>query len=59
MAAAFVLAGSRLLGEVRVDPEDRAAVEAFFELAQRFRASEDPDEVKRLGDEMGRFVFGE
>jgi hypothetical protein len=32
---------------------------AFFELAQRFRASEDPDEVKRLGDEMGRFVFGE
>jgi len=32
---------------------------AFFELAQRFRASEDPDEAKRLGDEMGRFVFGE
>jgi len=32
---------------------------AFFELARRFRASEDPDEVKRLGDEMGRFVFGE
>ena len=32
---------------------------AFFELAQSFRASEDPDEAKRLGDEMGRFVFGE
>jgi hypothetical protein len=32
---------------------------AFFELADRFRASEHPDEVKRLGDELGRFVFGE
>jgi len=32
---------------------------AFFALAERFRASSDPDEVKRLGDEMGRFVFGE
>ena len=32
---------------------------AFFELAERFRASEDPDEVKQLGDEMGRFVFGD
>jgi len=31
----------------------------FFELASRFRASKDPDEVKRLGDELGRFVFGE
>ena len=32
---------------------------AFFELAERFRAASDPEEVKRLGDELGRFVFGE
>ena len=32
---------------------------AFFELAERFRASKDPVESKRLGDELGRFVFGE
>src|SRR5216683_1967340 len=32
---------------------------AFFELADRCRASGHPDEVKRLGDELGRFVFGE
>jgi hypothetical protein len=32
---------------------------AFFELAERFRASSDPQEIKRLGDELGRFVFGE
>jgi len=33
--------------------------EAFFELAERFRGSNDSEEVKRLGDELGRFVFGE
>ena len=32
---------------------------AFFTLAERFRAAADPKEVKQLGDEMGRFVFGE
>ncbi len=31
---------------------------AFFELAQRFRSATDPDEVQRLGDELGRFIFG-
>ncbi len=32
---------------------------AFFQLADRFRAASDPEQVKRLGDELGRFVFGE
>ena len=32
---------------------------AFFQLAERFRAAKDPQESKRLGDELGRFVFGE
>lgn len=32
---------------------------AFFALAERFRAASDPEEIKQLGDEMGRFVFGE
>jgi EAL domain-containing protein (putative c-di-GMP-specific phosphodiesterase class I) len=31
----------------------------FFDLAERFRAAKDPEEIQRLGDEMGRFVFGE
>jgi hypothetical protein len=31
----------------------------FFELAERFRSAKDPQEVKRLGDNLGRFVFGE
>jgi hypothetical protein len=33
--------------------------QAFFELAERFRAASDASEAKRLGDELGRFVFGE
>jgi predicted transcriptional regulator len=32
---------------------------AFFQLAERFRAADDPEEAKRLGNELGRFVFGE
>ena len=31
----------------------------FFRLAEQFRLAQDPDEIKRLGDQMGRFVFGE
>jgi hypothetical protein len=30
----------------------------FFELAERFRNATDPEEAKRLGDELGRMVFG-
>ena len=32
---------------------------AFFELANRFREANDPKEAKQLGDQLGRFVFGE
>jgi len=32
---------------------------AFFDLAGRFRAASDPKDVQRLGNELGRFVFGE
>ena len=32
---------------------------AFFQLAEKFRAASDPEQVKRLGDELGKFVFGD
>jgi hypothetical protein len=32
---------------------------AFFELAERFRKASDPDQVKKLGHELGGFVFGD
>ena len=30
----------------------------FFALAERFRNEQDPEEANRLGDELGRMVFG-
>ena len=30
----------------------------FFELAERFRAATDSKDVERLGDDLGRMVFG-
>jgi hypothetical protein len=55
------LSGNRVLVElVELGLEARKHKEkAFFDLAERFRASENPEEVKRLGDQLGRFVFGE
>jgi hypothetical protein len=32
--------------------------QSLFELAERFRSSKDLDEAKKLGDELGRLVFG-
>ena len=30
----------------------------FFDLAERYRAATDPKDVARLGDDLGRMVFG-
>jgi hypothetical protein len=32
--------------------------EEFFDLAERFRNATDPEEAKRLGDQLGQMVFG-
>jgi len=31
----------------------------FFELAERYRAATEPKDVARLGDDLGRMVFGQ
>ena len=31
----------------------------FFALAEQFRTASDPEEAKRLGDKLGRMVFGD
>jgi ribosomal protein L1 len=54
------LSASRTLVELLEEGiESRKQKEnAFFELAKRFRAAVDPDEVSRLGDQLGRMMFG-
>ncbi len=60
LARARRLSANRMLVELienGMEAEKRKQQE-FFNLAERFRGATDPDEVKRLGDEMGRMVFG-
>jgi hypothetical protein len=54
------LSANRMIVELienGIESEPRKQQE-FFELAERFRSATDPKEVKRLGDELGRMVFG-
>jgi hypothetical protein len=61
MAKTQRLSDNRVLVElIELGIEARKQREkAFFELAERFRAASDPDQAKKLGDELGRMVFGE
>jgi predicted DNA-binding ribbon-helix-helix protein len=61
MAKKRNLSENRLLLELIAEgiEAEKRKEQAFFELAERFRAASDPPEVKRLGEELGRFVFGE
>jgi hypothetical protein len=54
------LSSNRMLVELienGIEAEKRKQQE-FFELAERFRGATDPKEAERLGDELGRMVFG-
>src|SRR6266480_240783 len=54
------LSSNRMLVELienGIEAEKRKQQE-FFELAERFRNATDPEEAKRLGDALGRMVFG-
>jgi predicted DNA-binding ribbon-helix-helix protein len=55
------LSSNRMLAELienGIEAEKRKQQE-FFKLAERFRNATDPEEAKRLGDELGRMVFGD
>jgi hypothetical protein len=61
LARARRLSANRMLVELvenGIDAEKRRQRE-FFALAERFRAASDPEEVRRLGDQIGRMVFGD
>jgi hypothetical protein len=43
-----------------IEIEDSTDVERpFLDLAERFRAANEPEQVRELGDALGRLVFGE
>ena len=45
-------------GVVHNGAVEKQKQQEFFDLAERFRNATDPQEIKRLGDQMGRIVFG-
>ena len=60
MAKARRLSATRMLVELiehGIESEKRRQLE-FFDLAERFRNENDPEVAKRLGDQLGRMVFG-
>lgn len=59
MAKSQRLSDNRVLVElIELGIEARKQKEkAFFELAERFRNATDPEEAKRLGDELGLMAF--
>jgi class 3 adenylate cyclase len=60
MAKARRLSANRMLVELIEDGMEAQTrkQQQFFELAERFRGASDPEEARRLGDELGRMVFG-
>ena len=60
MARVRRLSANRMLVELienGIEAEKQKQQE-FFDLAECFRSATDPAEIKRLGDQMGRMVFG-
>ena len=60
MARTRRLSANRMLVELIENgiESEKQKQQAFFDLAERFRSARDPKEVKRLGDQMGRMIFG-
>ncbi len=60
MAKSRRLSANRMLVELIEDGIEarKRKEQEFFELAERFRSEPDPEAAKRLGDQLGRMVFG-
>jgi hypothetical protein len=61
MAKSKKVSANRMLVELienGIEAEKRKQRE-FFDLVERFRNEKDPEAAKRLGEELGRMVFGD
>jgi hypothetical protein len=60
MAKTRRLSANRMLLELIEDgiEAEKRKQRQFFDLAERFRNESDPETAKRLGDQLGRMVFG-
>src|SRR5882724_8650017 len=60
MARTRRLSANRMLVELIENgiEAEKQKQQSFFDLAERFRNAADQKEAKRLGDELGRMVFG-
>ena len=60
MAKARRLSANRMLLELIEDgvEAEKRKQQKFLDLAERFRNEKDPQTAKRLGEEMGRMIFG-
>jgi hypothetical protein len=60
MAKTRKLSSNRMLVELIENglEAEKHKQQEFFELAELFRNTTDPKEAKRLGDKLGRMVFG-
>jgi len=60
MAKTRKLSANRMLLELIEDGIEarKRKEQEFFALAERFRNENDPEEARRLGDQLGRMVFG-
>lgn len=60
MAKGRRLSANRMLIELIEDgiEAQKRREKEFFDLAERFRNETDPEKAQRLGDELGRMVFG-
>jgi hypothetical protein len=60
MAKTRRVSANRMLVELIEDGMEaqQRKLQQFFGLAERFRGATDPEEAKRLGQELGHMVFG-
>ena len=60
MARSRRLSANRMLVELVENglAAEKRKQREFFDLAERFRSATDPEEIKRLGQQMGEMVFG-